>query len=143
VLRGIDAAFDKYEARQKRGRMRRINGLAWCAQAVMEAAEELREAAAGTATAPAASRESGFEQERVAAHLDSAAVALDAATSLPKPAPQPPSACANWPPKPAPLLLRKASRPWQPPQFMIELRLTTWKPWSAPSPSSKRSSLPP
>ena len=50
ALRGIDAAFDKYEARQKRGRMRRINGLAWCAQAVMEAAEELREAAAGTAT---------------------------------------------------------------------------------------------
>ena len=79
VLRGIDAAFDKYEARQKRGRMRRINGLAWCAQAVMEAVEELREAAAGTATAPAASRESGFERERVAAHLDSAAVALDAA----------------------------------------------------------------
>ena len=38
ALRGIDAAFDKYEARQKRGRMRRINGLAWCAQAVMEAA---------------------------------------------------------------------------------------------------------
>ena len=53
VLRGIDAAFDKYEARQKRGRMRRINGLAWCAQAVMEAAEELREAAAGAAPAPA------------------------------------------------------------------------------------------
>ena len=47
VLRGIDAAFDKYESRQKRARMRRINGLAWCAQAVMEAAEELREAAAG------------------------------------------------------------------------------------------------
>jgi hypothetical protein len=79
VLRGIDAAFDKYEARQKRGRMRRINGLAWCAQAVMEAAEELREAAAGTATAPAGNRESGFEQERVAAHLESAAAALDAA----------------------------------------------------------------
>ena len=52
ALRGIDAAFDKYESRQKRGRMRRINGLAWCAQTVMEAAEELREAAAGTATAP-------------------------------------------------------------------------------------------
>jgi len=26
VLRGIDAAFDKYEARQERGRMRRVNG---------------------------------------------------------------------------------------------------------------------
>jgi hypothetical protein len=80
VVRGIDAAFDKYEARQKRGRMRRINGLAWCAQAVMEAAEELREAAAGTANPAAESRESGFEQERVAAHLELAATALDAAT---------------------------------------------------------------
>jgi hypothetical protein len=85
VLRGIDAAFDKYEARQKRGRMRRINGLAWCAQAVMEAAEELREAAAGTASAAsAAPRESGFEQERVAAHLEAAAAALDAATVAPE-----------------------------------------------------------
>ena len=51
ALRGIDTAFDKYETRQKKGRMRKINGLAWCAQAVMEAAEELREAAAGS-TAP-------------------------------------------------------------------------------------------
>jgi len=84
VLRGIDAAFDKYEARQKRGRMRRINGLAWCAQAVMVAAEELREASAGTApSATSAERESGFEQERVAAHLEAAAVALDAATVAP------------------------------------------------------------
>ena len=85
VLRGIDAAFDKYEARQKRARMRRINGLAWCAQAVMVAAEELREAAVGTAPAStAAARESGFEQERVAAHLEAAAVALDAATVAPE-----------------------------------------------------------
>ena len=80
ALRGIDAAFDKYESRQKRGRMRRINGLAWCAQAVMEAAEELREAAAGTAAAPETKDESGFEKERVAAHLEAAASALDAAT---------------------------------------------------------------
>ena len=83
ALRGIDAAFDKYEARQKKGRMRKINGLAWCAQAVMEAAEELREAAAGT-NAPKAeteARESGFEHERVAAHLEAAAAALEAATT--------------------------------------------------------------
>ncbi len=85
VLRGIDAAFDKYEARQKKGRMRRINGLAWCAQAVMRAAEELREAAAGSATlgnaaGPAEARESGFEHERVAVHLEAAAAALEAAT---------------------------------------------------------------
>jgi hypothetical protein len=85
ALSGIDAAFDKYEARQKRGRMRKVNGLAWCAQAVMEAAEALREAAAGTAPAAAGeARESGFEQERVAAHLEAAAVALDAATVAPE-----------------------------------------------------------
>jgi hypothetical protein len=84
VLRGIDAAFDKYEARQKRGRMRRINGLAWCAQAVMVAAEELCEAAAGTAGPATEPRESGFEQERVAAHLEAAATALDAATVAPE-----------------------------------------------------------
>jgi hypothetical protein len=83
VLRGIDAAFDKYEARQKRARMRRINGLAWCAQAVMEAAEELREAAAGTANPASEPRESGFEHDRVAAHLEAAAAALDAATVAP------------------------------------------------------------
>jgi hypothetical protein len=79
ALRGIDAAFEKYEARQKRGRMRRVNGLAWCAQAVMQASEELREAAAGTATAPSSPQESGFEPPRVAAHLESSATALDAA----------------------------------------------------------------
>ncbi len=80
VLRGIDAAFDKYESRQKRARMRRINGLAWCAQAVIEAAEELREAAAGTAPVSAPARETGFEHERVAQHLEAAADALDATT---------------------------------------------------------------
>jgi hypothetical protein len=83
VLRGIDAAFDKYEARQKRGRMRRINGLAWCAQAVMVAAEELREASAGTAPS-IIERESGFEPEHVAAHLEAAAAALDTATVAPE-----------------------------------------------------------
>lgn len=79
ALRGIDAAFDKYEARQKKASMRRVNGLAWCAQAVMEAAEELREAAAGTAPATSIASESGFEHERVAAHLEAAATALEAA----------------------------------------------------------------
>jgi len=85
ALRGIDAAFDKYEARQKKGRMRRVNGLAWCAQAVMEAVEELHEAAAGTLKendSPA--HESGFEQDRVAAHLDQAADALFSATVAPE-----------------------------------------------------------
>jgi hypothetical protein len=84
VLRGIDSAFDKYEARQKRGRMRRVNGLAWCAQAVMDAAVDLNEAAAGTASASAPAHESGFEHERVAAHLESAATALDSTAVAPE-----------------------------------------------------------
>lgn len=79
ALRGIDAAFDKYEARQKRARMQRINGLAWCAQAVMQAALEMSEASAGSAASSVATAESGFEHERVAAHLIAAAEALDAA----------------------------------------------------------------
>jgi hypothetical protein len=84
ALRGIDVAFDKYEQRQKRGRMRRVNGLAWCAQAVMEAAEELREAAAGSAPPSVPAAQTGFEHERVAAHLEAAAAALDAATVAPE-----------------------------------------------------------
>ena len=77
VLRGIDEAFDKYEARQRKGRQRKINGLAWCSQAVMEAAEQQKEAAMGTA--PSLGAESGFEAQRIAVHLESAAQALDAA----------------------------------------------------------------
>jgi hypothetical protein len=79
VLRGIDAAFDKYDSRQHRGHKRKINGLAWCAQAVMEASEELREAAAGASTTMNyAGAEPGFEHDRVAGHLEAAASALQA-----------------------------------------------------------------
>ena len=84
ALRGIDAAFDKYEMRQKRARMQRINGLAWCAQAVMQAAVELNEASTGSASAQAAAQDSGFEHERVAAHLAAAAEALEAAAVAPE-----------------------------------------------------------
>ncbi len=84
VLRGIDAAFDKYDARahKARGRLRKVNGLAWCAQAVMQSAEELVEASTGLApTTPREPRESGFESERVATFLDQNAHALEAATT--------------------------------------------------------------
>src|SRR5271165_4043456 len=50
VLRGIDSAFDKHDAqllRAGRRRVRKVNGLAWCAQAVLEAVEQSREAAIG------------------------------------------------------------------------------------------------
>jgi hypothetical protein len=70
VLRGIDAAFDKYDARKAKVRVRRINGLAWCTQQVMQAVEDIKEASVGASTV---SRESdpapGLEGERIAGHL--------------------------------------------------------------------------
>ena len=60
VLRGIDAAFDKQESQRARlgsRRQRKVNGLAWCAQAVMEAAEQARDrwkASPGGSPRPAA-----------------------------------------------------------------------------------------
>ena len=86
VLRGIDAAFDKYEARahKARGRLRKVNSLAWCAQAVMQSAEELVEASTGLAPTTAREpHESGFESERVATFLDQNAQALEAAAVQP------------------------------------------------------------
>ncbi len=86
VLRGIDDAFDRYEARTARtaggrGQLRKVNGLAWCAQAVMEAAEQMAMAAVGTAPATSAgAKESGFEGERVTAFLRRNADAVIAAT---------------------------------------------------------------
>jgi hypothetical protein len=72
VLRGIDTAFDRYETRSMRskGRLRKVNGLAWCAQAVMAAAEEMVEAATGAAPQrEVVAQSSGFENERVAVFL--------------------------------------------------------------------------
>jgi hypothetical protein len=81
VLRGIDAAFDKYEARKTRARMRKVNGLAWCAQAVMEAVEAMQEAAVGGA--PVQTEASGLEHERIAQHLRAAAATFTNAATLP------------------------------------------------------------
>jgi hypothetical protein len=82
VLRGIDAAFDKYEARKTRARMRKVNGLAWCAQAIMEAVESLQEAAVGGAPVPMEA--AGLEHGRIAQHLRTAAVTFtQAATTVP------------------------------------------------------------
>ncbi len=87
VLRGIDDAFDKYAARQQKTpnrRLRQVNGLAWCAQPVMEAAEQQKEAAIGTSAATTEKTDSGFEGQRIAAHLNAAADALGSATIAPE-----------------------------------------------------------
>ena len=84
VLRGIDAAFDKYDARRAtpKARVRRVNGLAWCAQAVAQAIEEMQEAAIGGSpviSGPQQAEPPGLERERVAAHLESCAASLNSA----------------------------------------------------------------
>ncbi len=82
VLRGIDDAFDKYEVRSQRagGRLRKVNGLAWAAQSVMQATEAMREAAIGADTAqPKEPVDSGFEEERLATYMAANAERLSAA----------------------------------------------------------------
>jgi hypothetical protein len=86
VLRGVDNAFDKHDAKTLRatGRTRKVNGLAWCAQSVMEAVEQAMEASIGAA--PAAGTEaiaSGFETERVGRYLEQNASVIDEATLTP------------------------------------------------------------
>lgn len=86
VLRGIDEAFDRFDlkALRARARVRKVNGLGWCAQAVMEAAESMQEAAMGSAAASGAeaagSKESGFEKERVGRYLEENASRVEALT---------------------------------------------------------------
>jgi hypothetical protein len=76
VLQGIDAAFDKYDARKNKARVRRVNGLAYCAQEVISAMDAMQEAAVGAVPARPSREEQGFEQERIAAHLEAAAQQL-------------------------------------------------------------------
>ena len=52
VLRGIDAAFDKWERRAKK--TRKVNSLAYCQQEVLAAVEDLQEAALGSTRDPSA-----------------------------------------------------------------------------------------
>jgi len=79
ALRGINAAFDRYD--QRPTRTKKVNSLAYCSQEVLAAAEEMKEAAVGVAGAdPGPSRETrGFEPGVVAAFLRRNADLLDTA----------------------------------------------------------------
>jgi hypothetical protein len=82
VLRGIDSAFDNHDAKVATAKrmVRKVNGLAWCAQSVMEAVEQAKEAAVGAAPTEGREQvESGFEAERVAAFLEENAAKVEAA----------------------------------------------------------------
>ena len=76
VLRGIDAAFDKYD--QRPSKSQKVNSLAYCAQAVLTAAEDMKEAAVGTAK-PESLAPRGFQASEIAGFLRRNADALEAA----------------------------------------------------------------
>jgi hypothetical protein len=77
VLRGIDGAFERYE---KRPSKRKVNSLAYCAQEVLTAAEEMKEAAVG-ASQPGGQSETakGFQTSEIIAFLRRNAAELETA----------------------------------------------------------------
>ena len=74
VLRGIDAAFEKWRSRKTRTQM--VNSLAWCSQAVMSEAEQL----AGTAEARSRRQQAAapFQVGELRQYLERNRRALDA-----------------------------------------------------------------
>ena len=76
VLRGIDATFEHYAQRPERSR--KINGLAYCSQEVLAAAEDMKEAAVGVEK-PSSSAAKGMDSEEIAAFLIRNAEILEAA----------------------------------------------------------------
>jgi len=83
VLRGIDAAFDSYE--QRPSKTKKINSLAYCSQAVLTAAEDMKEAAVGASTPTPSERaaKQGFEPAAVSAFLRRNADAMEKAQVRP------------------------------------------------------------
>ena len=81
VLRGIDVTFEHYERRPTK--TRKVNGLGFCSQEVLAAAEDMKEAAVGAAAGQSASSKSaagqGFEPEAIGAFLRRNADLLEAA----------------------------------------------------------------
>lgn len=94
ALRGIDSAFDRYDERPTRSK--KVNSLAYCAQEVLTAAEEMKEAAVGTnrSEAAAETKTTGFEPSVVAAFLRRNATQLEL-TKLPERSGISPSAVAR------------------------------------------------
>ena len=77
ALRGIDAAFDRYD--QRPSKSRKVNSLAYCAQEVLAAAEDMKEAAVGAQREERPGQTLGFEPADVAAYFRRNTVQLEAA----------------------------------------------------------------
>jgi hypothetical protein len=67
VLRGVDAAFDRY---QKRRSQRKVNSLAYCTQEVLAAAEDMKEATVGASSrAQGSQKPAGFQVHKIGMFL--------------------------------------------------------------------------
>lgn len=72
ALRGVTVAFEKWRARKNRSR--NVNGLAWCAQAVLDEAQRMKD---GLTDAPTvAPAEAPFTIEELERHLTEAAARM-------------------------------------------------------------------
>jgi hypothetical protein len=77
VLRGIDSAFDKYD--QRPSKTRKVNSLAYCAQEVLAAAEDMKEAAVGAPREDKPGQTLGFDAADIAAFFRRNAAQLETA----------------------------------------------------------------
>jgi hypothetical protein len=68
ALKGIDRAFESYQ-RSRRGAGKPLKNLAYCTDAVLEAAQESQEAAAGAAPKGKAASTEIFSREELRAHV--------------------------------------------------------------------------
>jgi DNA-binding transcriptional MerR regulator len=76
VLRGIDVTFDHYDRRPSK--TRKVNALGFCAQEVLAAAEDMKEASIGTATPERTNAAAaGFQIAEIAAFLKNNARQLE------------------------------------------------------------------
>ncbi|HEV2730807.1 MAG TPA: hypothetical protein VGV15_12315 [Terriglobales bacterium] len=73
ALRGIDAAFERYEKRPSK--TRKVNSLAYCAQEVLAEAVAMKEAAVGVVQEPKA--QAGFSSTEIAGFLRRNAMELE------------------------------------------------------------------
>jgi hypothetical protein len=81
VLKGIDNAFESYQ-RSRRGANKPLKSLAYCTDAVLEAAEEQQEAAAGSAPKTTdAAKQQAFSRDELKAYFAKNAEALKRAAA--------------------------------------------------------------
>jgi hypothetical protein len=71
ALKGIDHAFESYRRSRRGGLGKPLKSLAYCTDAVLEAAEEQQEAAAGTVSkAPRAAAKEIFSRDEIKAYVE-------------------------------------------------------------------------